>query len=167
MFLTIAIFTFFFTILEASDIKLGFKTVSFKNNISSYSTGQKFVPKVIKTLENFISTSSDQKKNHLVITINRYNVTVKSPNSSKFFKSKKGKLYNHTVDLIIEVINENKKKLFLEEIKVTSLKFLEMEDGIKNQLKFQELISDELNLNLIIKLRKLFMVQIGDYVLPD
>lgn len=167
MFLKIVIFTFLFTYLKASDIKLGFKTISITNNISSYSTGQKFVPKVIKTLENFIATSSDQKKNHLVISINRYNVTVKSPNASKLFNSKKGKLYNHTVDLIVEVINENKRKLFLEEIRVTSLKFFEMEGGIKNQLKFQELISDELNLNLINKLRKLFMVKIGDYVFPD
>ena len=163
----IVIFTFFFIYLEASDIKLGFKTIRVKNNISSYSTGQKFVPKVIKTLENFLSTSSDQKKNHLVIIINRYNVTVKNPNTSKVFSSKKGKLYNHTVDLSIEVVNENKKRLFLEEIKVTSLKFFEIKGGIKNQLKFQELISDELNLNLIKKLRKLFMVKIGDYVLPN
>ena len=65
------------------------------------------------------------------------------------------------------MVNENKKRLFLEEIKVTSLKFFEIKGGIKNQLKFQELISDELNLNLIKKLRKLFMVKIGDYVLPN
>ena len=110
----------------------------------------------------------DQKKNHLIIIIERYNVTVKrkKKNTSKVFDNKILKVNEHTVDLKIEIWNDKNKIVFFDHIKIMSSRFLDTSSNLNSQIKLQTLVANELNLKLKKKLRNYFLVNFGDYVIP-
>ena len=62
MFLKLLVFIFFCSALEAKLLKLRFDSISVKKNITSYSTGLKFVPKIYRTINDLVIEGSGPKK---------------------------------------------------------------------------------------------------------
>lgn len=157
---------FFFGNLGSESIKLNFDTISIKKNISPYSNGLKFVPKVKESIKSLIKQSTVNKVNHLEVIIERYNVVIRKEKDLKIF-NEKTKIFEHQVDLTINVFNNSKNLLFSKKEKFIAMRIHNLDLKIKSQIRFNELIAEELCFKLKKGLRKFFLVNMGDYVTPN
>ena len=164
----IFLFFFFFGSLRYESIKLNFDTISIKKNISPYSNGLKFVPKVKESIKSLIKQSTVKKVNHLEVIITRYNVVIRKEKEKdlKIF-NEKNKIFEHQVDLTINVFNNSKNLLFSKKAKFIAMRIHNLDLKIQSQIRFNELIAEELCFKLKKDLRKFFLVNIGDYVTPN
>ena len=162
----IFLFFFFFGSLRSESIKLNFDTISIKKNISPYSNGLKFVPKVKESIKSLIKQSTVKKVNHLEVIITRYNVVIRKEKDLKIF-NEKNKIFEHQVDLTINVFNNSKNLLFSKKAKFIAMRIHNLDLKIQSQIRFNELIAEELCFKLKKDLRKFFLVNIGDYVTPN
>ncbi len=163
----ICISFFFVGSLGAESIKLNFETISIKKNISPYSNGLKFVPKVMQSIKNLIKQSTVYNVNHLEVIIERYNVVIRKKKKKDFkIFNEKTKIFEHQVDLTINIFNNKKNLLFSEKKKFISMRIRNLDTKIQSQIRFNELLAEELCFKMKKDLRKFFLVNIGDYVTP-
>ena len=164
----IFLFFFFFGSLRSESIKLNFDTISIKKNISQYSNGLKFVQKVKESIKSLIKQSTVKKVNHLEVIITMYNVVIRKEKEKdlKIF-NEKNKIFEHQVDLTINVFNNSKNLLFSKKAKFIAMRIHNLDLKIQSQIRFNELIAEELCFKLKKDLRKFFLVNIGDYVTPN
>ena len=102
------------------------------------------------------------------VIITRYNVVIRKEKEKdlKIF-NEKNKIFEHQVDLTINVINNSKNLLFSIKAKFIAMRIHNLDLKIQSQIRFNELIAEELCFKLKKDLRKFFLVNIGDYVTPN
>tara|TARA_B100000886_G_C20410098_1_gene486620 strand:+ start:1471 stop:1977 length:507 start_codon:yes stop_codon:yes gene_type:complete len=166
--LNFILFFFWFGSLGSESIKLNFDTISIKKNISPYSNGLKFVPNVKESIKSLIKKSTVNKVNHLEVIIERYNVVIRKEKEkdSKIF-NEKIKIFEHQVDLKINIFDNNRNLLFSKKTKFISMRIRNLDSRIQSQIRFNELLAEELCFKIKKDLRKFFLVHIGDYVTPN
>lgn len=80
--------------------------------------------------------------------------------------NEKTKIFEHQVDLTINIFNNKKNLLFSEKKKFISMRIRNLDTKIQSQIRFNELLAEELCFKMKKDLRKFFLVNIGDYVTP-
>lgn len=102
------------------------------------------------------------------VIITRYNVVIRKEKEKdlKIF-NEKNKIFEHQVDLTINVFNNSKNLLFSKKAKFIAMRIHNLDLKIQSQIRFNELIAEELCFKLKKDLRKFFLVNIGDYVTPN